>query len=146
MKSQDNTTNRVNVDGNITRNPYDIGSGFCSFFTNIVDWIIPDNANCNLRTAFKQDRTAQQPNTHRFCLNPVTVNFINRQIRLLKTNKAIGLDGISARLLKDAGPIISAPLTEMINLSITTATVPDEWKYARVVCIHKDGVKTATDN
>ena len=31
-------------------------------------------------------------------------------------------------------------------MSIATATVPDEWKHARVVCIHKNGDKTAMDN
>ena len=56
------------------------------------------------------------------------------------------VDGIPARLLKDAAPTISAPLTAIINLSISTSTVPKEWKLARLVCLHKDGDKTYMDN
>ena len=35
-------------------------------------------------------------------LQPISEDFVSRSIRLLKTNKAFGLDKISARLLKDS--------------------------------------------
>ena len=61
-------------------------------------------------------------------------------------SKGTGLDGIPARLLKDAAPSISAPLTAIINLSISSAVLPEEWKYARVVPLYKDGDKKCMDN
>ena len=39
-------------------------------------------------------------------------------IQSLPRNKASGLDGISAKLLNEAGPIVSAPLTYIINRSL----------------------------
>ena len=79
-------------------------------------------------------------------LKPVSAAFVHRQLRLLKTSKGTGLDGIPARLLKDAAPSISAPLTAIINLSISSAVLPEEWKYARVVPLYKDGDKKCMDN
>ena len=40
------------------------------------------------------------------------------ELRKLKTNKAIGLEKISAKLLKDASEVI-APIQKLINISIT---------------------------
>ena len=75
-------------------------------------------------------------------LKPVSAAFLHRQPRLLKTSKGTGRDG----LLKDAAPSISAPLTAIINLSISSAVLPKEWKYARMVPLYKDGDKKCTDN
>ena len=45
-----------------------------------------------------------------FQLDRVTSNFVKIQLQNLKTNKAIGLDKISARLLKDSADIIAPTL------------------------------------
>ena len=38
-------------------------------------------------------------------------DFVSRSIRLLKTNKAVGLDKISARLVKDSVDVITPSFT-----------------------------------
>ena len=60
--------------------------------------------------------------------------------------KGAGLDGIPARSLKDAAPSITAPLTAIINISISFAVLSEEWKYARVVPLYKNGDKKCTVN
>ena len=49
-------------------------------------------------------------------------------------------------MLKEAGPIISASLTYIVNLSLTTGIFPDDWKIARVSPIYKDDIKTNPNN
>ena len=50
-------------------------------------------------------------------LQPISEDFVSRSIRLLKTNKAFGLDKISARLLKDSVDVITPSLTNLqINI------------------------------
>ena len=44
------------------------------------------------------------------------------------TTKAAGIDGLSRRFLKDGSAIIAKPITQLINLSIELATVPDSCK------------------
>ena len=46
--------------------------------------------------------------------SPITEDFVLRPLKQLKTNKAIGLDNISARLLKDSALVISASLTRLL--------------------------------
>ena len=42
-----------------------------------------------------------------FSLNPVSENFVRDQLRQLKPNKAIGLDKVSSRLLKDSADVFA---------------------------------------
>ena len=62
------------------------------------------------------------------------------------SNKATGLDNVSARLLKETPSEVIYYLTFIINLSITTGIFPNEWKYARVSPIFKDEDKTDPNN
>lgn len=64
----------------------------------------------------------------------------------ISSNKASGLDNISARLLKEAAPIVTRSLTFIINLSITTGVFPNAWKIAKVSPIFKEDVKTDPNN
>ena len=57
----------------------------------------------------------------------------------LNVTKATGCDNISARFLKDASNVIVNPLTYIVNLSIKTGIVPDDFKTARVVPLFKKG-------
>lgn len=67
-------------------------------------------------------------------------------IKSIDPNKATGPDGISPRLLKEAGHSIVPSLTKLFNLSLTTATVPESWKRANVIPVHKKGDKDVTNN
>ena len=141
--AKSSTTNPINVDGRVTTEATTIANGFCTFFTNIVKRIQPDQTPV---APTAQTKNCSSPSGTSFQMKPTSKNFVCQQLKLLKTSKATGLDGIPARLLKDAAPTISAPLTAIINLSISTSTVPKEWKLARLVCLHKDGDKTYMDN
>ncbi len=46
----------------------------------------------------------------------------------LDTNKATGPDGISAQMLKATAGSIAPSVTKLLNLSLSTGCVPDEWK------------------
>ena len=68
------------------------------------------------------------------------------QLRMLKPGKAVRLDNIPARLLIDAADIVAKPLTQIINLSLKSGTVPKDWKSARVVPLFKKGKAEEMDN
>ena len=73
-------------------------------------------------------------------------DFVLRQLKQLKTNKAIGLDNISARLLKDSASAISASLTRLFNLSLETRTFPSLWKSGKVAALFKKGDRCDANN
>ena len=53
-----------------------------------------------------------------FDLKPVTVVTIAEAIRNLRPSTSCGVDGLTSRLLKQAGPSIYKPLLHVVNLSI----------------------------
>ena len=77
------------------------------------------------------------------CLLPVTESFVFKQFKGLKVKKATGWDRIPACLLKESASgsaaFITQTVTFLVNLSLTTGIVPDEWKQARVVQLQKSG-------
>jgi hypothetical protein len=79
-------------------------------------------------------------------MSTTTEDFVAKCISSLKPNKATGLDKISARLLKDAAPVIISSLTHLLNLSIINKTVPKIWKSARLTPLHKAGAKDDPSN
>ena len=78
--------------------------------------------------------------------NNVSVNFVHNALGSLKANKAVGLDELSARLLKDASDVIAPLLSSLINKSFADGVFPEVWKSAKVVALFKGGDKTLKDN
>ena len=84
--------------------------------------------------------------SERFSLQPISERFILKQLRDLKVKKATGLDGVPARFLKDSAVVIAPTVTFLVNLSLSTASVPDEWKKTRIVPLYKSGGRENMDN
>ena len=72
--------------------------------------------------------------------------FVLKQLLALKTNKAIGLDKISAKLLKCVSHSIYQSVTKLLNLSTTTCCFPEVWKCSKVTALFKSGDRTNTTN
>ena len=58
----------------------------------------------------------------------VDEDFVSKQIGRLNVKKATGHDGISAKVLKLARPVIVKPLTDLVNLTIEHSEFPDSTK------------------
>ena len=69
-----------------------------------------------------------------------------QRLLALKTNKAIGLDKISARLLKNSAHTIALSVTKLLNLSIKTGKFPKLWKCSKITALFKSGDRTNASN
>ena len=67
-----------------------------------------------------------------FCFQNISAHELMEAVAQIKTNQPPGTDCISAKLLKDAGDIISESLANIFNLSLQSGIFPDEWKLARI--------------
>ena len=65
-----------------------------------------------------------------FSLTKTSHDIAHKLIQSSSLNKGSGLDGISAKLLKEAGPFVSTSLTYIINRPLPTGFFPDDWKVA----------------
>ena len=83
---------------------------------------------------------------YEFIFEQITEDFDIRQLQKLKTNNAIGLDNISACLLKDSATVISASLTRSFNLSLETRIFPSLWKFGKVTALFKKGDRCDANN
>ena len=57
-----------------------------------------------------------------------------------------GPDGISRCILKNCAYNFTKPLTILFDLSFSMGQLPDDWKIANVVPIHKKGDKSDVNN
>ena len=97
----------------------------------------------------KPIRCGAVPNSS-FSLKSLTSAFVEKQLRLTKTNKAIGLDNISDAdirdNIRDAASVLASLLRDIINLSFEKGRFPSSWKCAKVTALFKQGDRTDKDN
>jgi hypothetical protein len=84
--------------------------------------------------------------TSRRNVKHVTEEFVYKELCSLNISKSTGLDGIPARFLKDAVPILKVPVILLINLSISEGEVPDELKMAKVKPLFKKNDRLKPEN
>lgn len=76
----------------------------------------------------------------------ITLDGITNLIRSLKISSSAGCDDINAKLLKGTIHISSKFLYLIFKQSLSTGTLPDDWKKAKIVPIFKGGRRDAPSN
>ena len=78
------------------------------------------------------------------------IDFSHQRIRklLLKINenKACGPDEIHGKILKNCAVSLAYPLSILFKNSYNTGSIPQEWKTANVIPVHKKGSKDDVEN
>ena len=64
----------------------------------------------------------------------------------LDASKSPGPDGITARLLKEVAPEISASVTSIFNKTLTSGVFPEKWKDSKITPVFKSGQKDVITN
>ena len=67
-----------------------------------------------------------------FTFGDIDEQFAYKNLRELKTNKAIGLDRVNACLLKDSANVLTPVLTNLFNRSLSSSIYPDICKCGKV--------------
>ena len=81
-----------------------------------------------------------------FSLAIVTVGQVSKILYSMSSRKATGLYEIPAKYINDGSSVISKLLTHIINVSITTGSIPDNLKMARIVPLYKNNSTTHVGN
>ena len=69
-----------------------------------------------------------------------------RSLKMLKSSKAPGSDGIPTNFVKDAAKFIAKPLSMIFNASLAKGIVPNVWKLAKITSIFKTGARNEKNN
>ena len=67
-------------------------------------------------------------------------------LKSLDPNKAVGTDGISAKILRTVAAGISESLTSLFNASLRSGEMPSKWKSTHVTPVHKGGDVESAEN
>ena len=71
---------------------------------------------------------------------------VEKMLSKLKSHKAPGPDGITARVLKQLSTTIAPILCNIFKVSYESSQIPEEWRQANVVPIYKKGDRTDPSN
>ena len=82
----------------------------------------------------------------RLNLNHVTVKKVNKLLKGLKDSKSTSIDEIDNFCVKVAADIIDKPLHHIITLSVLQQKFPTNWKYSKVIPLHKKECKLNKKN
>jgi exonuclease III len=136
---------KLKVNNEIITDPVKLANAVNEFFVNIGKTIV-NSGNTRATGTTPSVFQKRVPDDVTFVMPTVSKEFVLKELKSMPTNKATGIDGISARILKLSAPAIASPLAWIINMSLTSGTVPDDWKMAKVVPIFKTGIKTDVNN
>ena len=98
----------------------------------------------------QEDYDAHPASTTAFCdpISDINISHddVQRALLSLGDNKATGPDKIPAKLLRCCAPYISSSLADLLNRSLTSGSVPAEWKVSNIIPIPKGGQKNEVSN
>ena len=123
----------VSYNGKFRNNPQDQSELFNTYFADQFSTPSSYNINIDFSTEYDDDMHF----THRD---------VRKLLRKMNSNKAPGPDGIHGKILKNCAEGICYPLTKNFKISYNTGQIPNEWKLANVVPVHKKGSKLTTEN
>ena len=140
-KTKDSSINELKVNNVSFTEPTLIADQFNKHLSEIgtkLASVLPES-DCDYEQFVSKTNTT-------FRLKKISAKDILEIFKSLLTRKAIGLDNISVRLLKTAGPIIAGSLCSIFNKSIETGVFPAEWKNAKVFPLYKKDEKSDPNN
>ena len=117
-KSQ-HSPNLVMVQGKKFESAEEIANAFNDFFTSVsAQYVTPNDVHHDLDLTILQQYVSKNvPNGKFFDIPEISQHFVLKFLKSLDSTKATGLDDISARLLKSSADVISASITNIINLA-----------------------------
>ena len=74
----------------------------------------------------------------------ITTELVEKYLKLLNASKIQGPDNLHPKLLLETLEEIKNPLTEIFNKSLFEGTVPNDWKLANIIPLHKNGSKSSS--
>ena len=76
----------------------------------------------------------------------ISVEAVEEKLKSLNTNKSFGPDEIHPKLICELAEILSEPLSILLNSSLRSGKIPQEWKTATIAAVFKKGSRSIPGN
>ncbi len=145
---QAGNTNAITNDEGTTLTVKEAAIEFNGFFIQKIEKIRQSIPKTKVDPLYGAKKRAMGLNLHEgaFHLRTVSEKEIQQAIRNSKGSSCPDYFGISPAALKLAPEVVSVPLTWIINKIIATSTIPECWKIAKVLPLHKKKSKDKVEN
>ena len=132
----------LNLNGKTTTDELEIAEAFKNFFSEKATSLAKDPKTKEIFAKLDDYFLDVEP----WDLTPCCPEDVIREIDKLKGSYSAGPDGISNALLKFLRLEIAAPLTSIINKSITSGIFPTVWKSGKICPVPKKGPGSCLKN
>ena len=133
----------MKLNNDICSDPKQIADEFNLYFTSIAEEILKAQPNkCSSydyehNQAFKNYISSKLPYDVSFNIPRITEEQILPALKSVDTNKATGIDAMSAKYVHIAAPVLARHLCLIFNTSIENGIFPNLWKHAKVCLVLK---------
>ena len=121
----------------IVNNPNEVSNHFNIFFSTVANKIGIDAVYDSSNHQSIKEILNNREQVSDFEFNKVTIENVDNILNKINIKKAIGGDGILAKIVKNYKSYIAPQLTALVNLSIENNCFPDKLKEAQVTPIFK---------
>ena len=123
---------------------------FKNFFCTLADDLLANLPAPSLRFGLNSARQYHKkilkyPES-KFIFNFVSAETVLKQLHDLDENKAVDLDNLPGKFLKDGAIVLAKPISPICNLSIKYSIFPSDCKIAKLKPLFKKGSKTDPQN
>jgi exonuclease III len=112
---------------------------FADFFRRKVETITSQaRINPNINNGQLQERAPDK--------NFFTLQAVKEAMNNLKDKTCYGFDNIPVRILKDGAEVLAPAFCDLFNLIYQQKSIPEKWRTARILPLHKKGDKSKIGN
>ena len=120
----------------------EVANCFIDNYEDTCSVYIPSERKKEVQAELNHQKTNSDAQTTPECMNKdFSLQELNDALESLKNNKSPGPDKITNEMLQHLGPIAKAKLLEIYNNSWKKGQVPQIWKEANMMPVHKPGKK-----
>ena len=119
---------------------------YCNLTTDLINKLPPPSRKFGMNSVrnYYQYILDLLPNKFKFSM--AKEETVLKLLKNMDTDKAPGLDSLSARFLKDGAEVLAKPITQMCNLSIKFSIFPIKCQIAKLKPLFKKGLTTLPKN
>ena len=119
---------------------------FCTLADDLLAMVPPTSSRFDLPSVRQYyEGILELPNS-KFELNFLSEKTVLKLFKDLDENKALGLDNLSGKFLKDGTTLIAKPISQICNLFTKYSIFPSACKIVKLKPLFKKGSKTAPKN
>ena len=136
-------------DGILSFDPKANAEIFKDFYSNLANDLVkklPNPPNKYGKDAVKKYYENLNLVGKSFSFEPVAHTSVLKLLQQLNPHKSAGIDNLTGKFLKEGAPVLASPITNLINLSITLSSFPDDCKIAKLKPLYKKEAKTKPKN